>query len=72
MNATLPLRDMSVDEKLRLIETVWEDLERHGNEIPMPPWHEEALAEAERRAAVGKNESIGWEEAKRLLRDRFA
>ena len=71
MEAALPLDQMSVEEKLRAIETLWEDLRRDGDQIPVPDWHRAALRETEERANRGLEKTVEWEEAKELLRRRF-
>ena len=44
MNITLPLKEMTVEEKLQLMEAIWEDLSQHAAQIPPPAWHAEELA----------------------------
>ena len=36
MDVTLPLEEMNVEDKLRAIETLWEDLRHSGESIPVP------------------------------------
>jgi hypothetical protein len=43
----VPLDEMSVEEKLQLLEAVWADLSLVPDELKSPGWHEEALAEGE-------------------------
>ncbi|MEM9283798.1 MAG: addiction module protein [Verrucomicrobiota bacterium] len=71
MDATLPLDQMSVQEKLRAIETLWEDLRKSHEGIPVPEWHRQALRESEERVQKGEEKILDWEEAKSLLRQRF-
>ena len=71
MDATLPLDQMSVEEKLRAIETLWEDLRSRHEDIPVPEWHRQALRESEERVRKGEEKVLDWEEAKALLRKRF-
>ena len=71
MDATLPLDQMSVEEKLRAIETLWEDLRIGPEDIPVPEWHRQALRESEERVQKGEEKVLDWEEAKALLRKRF-
>ena len=42
------LRHLSVTEKLRVVEELWDEIAAPGEPIPLPAWHR---AEAERRAA---------------------
>jgi hypothetical protein len=67
MEITLPLDQMTVEEKLRLIEQIWEDLRKKEEDIPVPDWHLEVLRERERLLAEGKTRYIPWEQAKKEL-----
>lgn len=62
------IRDLSRDEKLRLLEIIWSDLTLEGDDLESPAWHEAALRETEERVASGAERAIDWEEAKALLR----
>jgi hypothetical protein len=66
MDISLPLDKMTVEEKLRIIETVWEDLKRN-HEIPTPEWHLEILREREQLLDEGKSEFVGLEEFKKVV-----
>ena len=65
------VRQLPRSEKLRLMETLWEDLSRPDSEYESPAWHAKELAETERRVAEGKEQAIEWEAAKRHLRTQF-
>jgi hypothetical protein len=49
MDLVLPLKEMTVAEKLQLMEVLWDDLSRNPEDIPSPAWHEEVLAERQRQ-----------------------
>ncbi len=70
MPATLPLNKMSVVEKLRAMEALWDDLCHRGEPIPSPAWHGEVLAERERLVAEGRAEFSDWDEAKARIAAR--
>lgn len=55
-------------DKLRLMEQFWEELSQDPTGVASPPWHADALTEAEAAIAEGKAEFMGWEEAKERLR----
>ena len=55
---------MTVAEKLELMEVIWEDLAKSAEEIPSPKWHDEVLAEVDRRIAAGEETFRDWEEVK--------
>lgn len=41
----LDLEQMTVEEKLRAIEMIWDDLCRKDENIPSPDWHGDTLRE---------------------------
>ncbi|MEO5959116.1 MAG: addiction module protein [Opitutaceae bacterium] len=71
MDAVLPLDQMTTEEKLRAMESLWADLSRKADSFESPAWHADVLRERDRRIAEGKESSIDWEEAKRQLRARL-
>ena len=71
MAVTLPLDKMTVQEKLRVMEELWEDLSREPRNIKSPSWHKQALKEREARIASGQAKFIDWEKAKKELRRRL-
>ena len=72
MTLTLPLSDMTVTEKLQLMETLWDDLRRNADSLESPVWHREVLEERERRIASGESKFIDWDEAKSDIRKRVS
>ena len=67
----LPLDKMTASDKLRAIETLWEDLARNERQVKSPDWHFDTLAERERRLKSGKEKVLDWETAKKELRRRY-
>lgn len=67
----LPLSQMTVSEKLQVIETVWEDLIRDERQVESPEWHFEELREREQRLESGAEKALDWEAAKEKLRKRY-
>ena len=49
----LPLNEMSVEEKLQTMEALWQSLSADPAAIESPAWHEEELAERERKIDSG-------------------
>jgi hypothetical protein len=72
MSVTVPLNDMTVTEKLQLMEALWEDLSRNADALESPEWHREVLEERERRIASGEAHFSGWEQAKADIRKRVS
>lgn len=61
---------MSLEEKLRAMEELWESLSTEGSQLASPAWHGDALRETEQRYDAGQEQPIEWTAAKRELRDR--
>jgi broad specificity phosphatase PhoE len=70
MEATLPLSQMSVAEKLRAMEALWADLSRDEVQVESPAWHGDVLHDREEKIKSGKESFMDWEAAKKQLRDR--
>lgn len=62
--------DLSPEEKLQLVEDLWDDLATNPEEVPVLDWQIEELAR--RKANLQKNPASGlsWEEVKRRVRSR--
>ena len=65
------VRKLPRAEKLRLMETLWEELSRSEGEFESPAWHVEELAKTQAQLAEGKEQILDWEVAKKKLRKRF-
>ena len=72
MQAVPDLKRMSVPEKLRMMEALWDDLCRAEEDIPVPDWHKAVLDERERQVADGRATFVDWEEAKERIANRIA
>ena len=66
----LPLKEMSVEEKLQTMEALWQSLSSDPAAVESPPWHEEELAERERKIESGEAKFVEWEKAKADIRQR--
>lgn len=71
MPFNLPLKDMSLQEKLSAMESLWEDLARTPEAVESPAWHKDILNERRRNAADGSAPFIDWETAKENLRHKL-
>lgn len=60
MDETLPLDQMTVDEKLRALERIWDDLSREDGNVPYPPWHGDALKARQARVDSGDEHVVDW------------
>jgi hypothetical protein len=69
MELTIPLDQMTTEEKLRALEEIWENLCRTPNEVPSPSWHADVLQDRERRAQQDSSQFVDWSKAKQRIRD---
>jgi putative addiction module component (TIGR02574 family) len=70
MNAVLPLDKMTVEEKLKALEELWQALSTHENQVPVPDWHKQVLDQRQREIDSGKGKFISLEEMKERVRKR--
>lgn len=68
---TTAIKKLSREEKLQIMEAIWEDLSVEEETIESPVWHQEALKESEQRRMAGRENILDWKDAKRELRKRF-
>jgi hypothetical protein len=61
---------MTLEEKLRAMEALWDDLCRREEDVPVPQWHKDLLDERERLVQEGKAQFVDWETAKKRIADR--
>jgi putative addiction module component (TIGR02574 family) len=71
MNTDLSLENMSVAEKLALMERLWDDLSRQPENVPSPQWHGDVLAERIAAVRDGRTMFVSWNDAKQRLRERL-
>ncbi|MCF6159515.1 MAG: acyl-protein synthetase [wastewater metagenome] len=72
MKITLPLEKMSVEEKIRTMEAIWDDLCRKADSISSPSWHEDVLVEREERIEKGEEEFADWGSAKKNISNKIS
>ncbi len=70
MSIVLPLDKMTIPDKLRAMEQIWDDLQRASDDVPSPAWHRDVLAARELRVREGVSHYGDWTEAKRRIRDQ--
>ncbi len=72
MSINLPLKDMTLREKLAVMESLWEDLARTPEAIESPAWHKAILDERRQRITEGTSRFVDWEKAKRDIRNKLS
>ena len=71
MQNTFEIGHLSKEDKLRMMEAIWEDLSKESDEIESPQWHKKALQSTEQRLKLGDEKTVDWQTAKKELRKRF-
>lgn len=71
MSVNLPLREMSLQEKLAAMELLWDDIVRSPESVESPTWHKEILDERSQRVSEGKAQFEDWETAKTQIRKKL-
>jgi putative addiction module component (TIGR02574 family) len=71
MQSTIEIKDLSREEKLRMMEALWESLLSDGMPLESPEWHKKELQETEDRLNKGQERILDWQEAKKELREYF-
>ena len=71
MEITLPLAEMSTEDKIRTMETLWDDLSKKVENVASPFWHKEILMEREAGIGNSREEFIDWDEAKKQIENNI-
>jgi hypothetical protein len=70
MVVEIQLNKMTVLDKLRAMEDIWENLRSTSEQVPSPSWHADVLHAREKRIREGKSHFKDWSDAKRRIRER--
>ena len=68
MGQSLPLKDMSIEEKIKTMEEIWDDLVSHAESVPSPEWHRGILEDRDKALEEGIEQTIDWNVAKKALK----
>jgi putative addiction module component (TIGR02574 family) len=60
--------DLSVEEKLDYLQALWGRIVSQPQQVPVPDWHREILAERIATYRAGKGSSRPWNEFREELR----
>jgi len=67
MAENISLENLSLADKIRLIERLWDDVCRVSGDVRSPEWHQAVLEERTKRLADGTATVSSWAEAKERL-----
>jgi len=68
MSITKPLEEMSMTEKIQMMESLWDNLCQKPDGIEFPAWHHDILAQREESLGTGEDAFEDWDSAKRNIR----
>jgi putative addiction module component (TIGR02574 family) len=60
--------DLSVSEKLQLLEDLWDDIASDPSSVPMHEWQKEELDRRKQNLRKNPGSALSWEEIKRRIR----
>lgn len=69
MNLIDQIQALPTIEKLKIMESIWQDLTDKTEDYDPPPWHEAVLKDTESLAKQGKLEWMNLDDVKRRLRE---
>lgn len=67
MIAQSEIRQMSLPEKVALLETVWAEIAIDPGQVEVPQWHKDILDERDLALKEGRATPLEWDEAKRQI-----
>ena len=70
MSTHLQIDQMTVAEKLRIMEELWDDLRTRAEGVPVPQWHKDLLEERERLVETGEAQFEDWETVRKRITER--
>lgn len=70
MPTNLLIERMTVAEKLRIMEELWDDLRTRAEGVPIPQWHKDLLDERERLIETGEAQFDDWDAARKRITEQ--
>ena len=65
---SLHLNKMTTEDKIRAMESLWDDLCQRTDGISSPTWHHDVLTQREQSVLAGEANFCEWEAAKSKIR----
>lgn len=62
--------NLSVEEKLQLVEDLWDDLGANPSSVPVHEWQKAELDARKERLTSAPTSTLGWDEVKAQIRNR--
>lgn len=67
---TIALETLSIEEKIQMMESLWDSLCATTSQVASPSWHGDILAAREQAIHDGSDRFEDWENAKEALRNQ--
>jgi len=64
------IHQLPLNEKLQIMEAIWEDLRSNADQVPVPDWHRELLDQRQKAVEIGAEKIYDWDEIKHTLGTR--
>jgi len=64
MSFSTEIKKMTIEEKLRIMELLWDELRENAESIESPQWHQDILDLREKAVCKGHSQYTDWEKAK--------
>jgi putative addiction module component (TIGR02574 family) len=61
------IRNLPLNEKLQIMEAIWEDLRSRAEAVPVPDWHKKLLDARRKAVDEGREGVFDWDEVKKSL-----
>ncbi len=63
------LDKLTTEEKIQIMEAVWEDLCKNVENFKSPDWHQGILQDRERQVNKRESQFTDWDQAKKQIRN---
>lgn len=70
MASNYAFSDLSPEEKLQLVEDLWDDLAATPTDVPVHDWQKELLERRQAELDAHPEAALTWEEVKRRVREQ--
>lgn len=61
------IRRLPLDQKLEIMEALWEDLRSHVQQSPVPDWHKNTLDQRRKALEEGREKVLNWDDVKNQI-----
>jgi putative addiction module component (TIGR02574 family) len=61
------IRQLPLNEKLQIMEAIWEDLRSRAEDVPVPQWHKDVLDSRDEAVRSGREAVLEWDDVKASL-----